>query len=126
MMDRRLTVEQKVKVVEWYLDCKSITVQRLFRSEFKCSHAPSRKSISQYVKQFRETGNVTGKPKGGSQQRRRIAAAVEDIRRRVMQSPMKKSLQRLSTGGDVSVKMVWRVLRKDLQFFHTKSMCINN
>lgn len=116
-----LSTEQKCKVVEWYFETKSpVTVQRKFRKEYKCRDAPGRQAIMDFVKQFRSTGCVKGKKKGGSEARVRTAEVVENVRTRLVDSPTKKSVRRLSIEEGLSYTTTWRILRKDLHLFPYK------
>src|SRR5277367_6562123 len=109
-----ITKEQKILIVRWFLETNSpVVVQRRFRKEFNCRHAPDKTSIKQYVRQFNATGRVEGKPKGGSKPRVRNAEVVEDIRSRIVDSPTKKSLRRLSRESGVSVTTTWRILHQE-------------
>ena len=63
------TNEQKIKMINWWYEGKSITrVQRRFQAVFK-EPAPSRKTIYNLVEKFETTGSVcnlyknSGRPK---------------------------------------------------------------
>jgi transposase len=62
-----LTTEQKTRIVKWFLQTNSIvTVQHRFKNQYKCEEAPARNTVKTLVEQFRATGNVAGKKRGGS------------------------------------------------------------
>jgi len=53
----------------------------------KCKEATARNTMMTLVEQFRETGNVTGKKRGGSKPRVRTPDTVGTIRASVASSP---------------------------------------
>jgi hypothetical protein len=63
-----LMTEQKTRIVEWFLQTNSIvTVQRRFKTQY--NEAPARNTVKTLVEQFRATGNVTDKKRGGCKPR---------------------------------------------------------
>jgi len=109
-----LTIEQKILIVEWVLQTNSIvTVQRRFKNQYKCKEAPARNTVKT-VEQFRATGNVAGKKRGGSKPRIRTPDTVGTIHARVASSPTRKSVRQLATENEVSPSTAWLILRTDL------------
>jgi len=98
-----LTTEQKTRIVQWFLQRNSIvTVQRRFKNQYKCKEAPARNTVKTLVEQFRATGNVTGKKRGGSKPRVRTADTAGTIRANVASSPTRKSVRQLAAENEVS------------------------
>jgi hypothetical protein len=65
-MSPQLTTEQKTRIVEWFQQTNSIvTFQRRFKNQYKCKEAPARNTVKTVVEQFRATGNMAGKKRGG-------------------------------------------------------------
>jgi hypothetical protein len=62
------------------------------------------------VEQFRGTGNVTGKKRGGSKPRVRTPDTVVTIRASVGSFPTRKSVRQLAAGNEVLPSTAWRVL----------------
>ena len=111
-----LTTEQKTRIVEWFLQTNSIvTVHRRFKNQYKCKEAPARNTVKTLVEQFRATGNVTGKKRGGSKPRVRTPDTVGTSRAHVASSPTRKSVRRLAAENEVSPSTAWHILRTDLR-----------
>ena len=89
-----LTTEQKTRIMEWFLQTNLIvTVQHWFKNQYKCKEAPARNTVKTLVEQFRATGNMTGKKRGGSKPRVRMPDIVGTIHASVASSPTQKSLR---------------------------------
>jgi hypothetical protein len=67
------------------------------------------------VEQFRATGNVRGKKRGGGKSRVRMHDTVGTIRASVASSPTRKSVRQLVAENEVSPSTAWRILRNDLR-----------
>jgi hypothetical protein len=113
--------EQKTWIVEWFLETNSIvTVKHQFKNQYKYREAPTRNTLKM-VEQFRATGNVTGKKRGGSKPRVRMPNTVGTIRASVASSPTWKSVQQPQ-------KMRYRLRQHGAYFeliyacIHTRSM----
>jgi len=115
-MAPQLTTEQKTRIVEWFLQTNSIVpVQRRFKNQYKCKEAPARNTVKTLVEQFRATGNMTGKKRGGSKPRVRTPDTVGTIHASVASSPAQKSVRQLASEKEVSPSTAWRILRIDLR-----------
>jgi len=111
-----LTTEQKTRIVEWFLQTNSIvTVQRRFKNQYKCKAAPARNMVKTLVEQFRATGNMAGKKRGGSKPRVRTPDTVGTIRASVASSPARKSVRQLAAENKVLPSTAWRILRTNLR-----------
>jgi hypothetical protein len=116
-----LTTEQKTQTVKWFLQTNStVTVQRRFKNQYKCQEAPARNTVERSVEQFRATGNVTGKKRGGSKPRARTRDTVGIIRASVASSRTWKSVRQLAAENKVSTSTAWRILRTDLRMHPCK------
>jgi hypothetical protein len=71
--------------------------------------------VKTLVEQFRATGNVTGKKRGGSKPRVRTPGTVGTIRASVASSPSRKSVRHLAAENERSPSTAWRILRTDLR-----------
>ena len=67
------------------------------------------------VEQFRATGNVKDKKRGGSKPRVRTPDTVGTIRASVTSSPTRKSVRHLAAENEVSPSKAWHILRNDLR-----------
>jgi len=76
---------------------------------------PARNVVKTLVEQFRATGNVTDKKRGGSKPRVRTPDTVGKIRASVASSPTRKSVRQLAAENDVSPSTARRILRNDLR-----------
>jgi hypothetical protein len=108
-----LTTEQKTRIVEWVLQTNK--VQRRFKNPYKCKEAPARNTVKNLVEQFRATGNVAGKKRGGSKPHVRTPDTVGTIHASVASSPTRKSVLQLATENEVSPSTAWLILRTDLR-----------
>jgi len=92
-----LTTQQKTRIVEWFLKTNSIVrVQRRFKNQYKCKEAPASNTVKTMVEQFRATGNVASKKRGGSKPRFRTPDTVGTIRASVASSSARKSVRQLA------------------------------
>ena len=120
--------EQKIKIVEWWLESKCYTtVRRRYAREFNVRYAkaPQQKYIQYTVQKFMSKGTVLDcrKREAGAPITVRSPANVDRVRASVQQSP-KKSLRRRSQELGISVASLQRILRKDLTKFPYKiSIC---
>jgi hypothetical protein len=122
-MAPQLTTEQKTRIVEWFLQTDSIvTVQVWFKNQYKCKEAPARNTVKMLVEQFRATGNVAGKKRGGSKPRVRTHDTVGTIHAGVASSPARKSVRQLALENEVSPTTAWSIIRTDLRMHRTRSM----
>lgn len=107
------TVQHKVFcVLEFAKSESQVTVQRAFRLKFGIE-PPTRKSISRWFTQFKQTGSVC---KGKSSGRPRVSE--DDVRRieeSFVRSP-RKSTNRASRELGIPQPTVWKVLRKRLLY----------
>jgi hypothetical protein len=102
--------------VELFLQTNStVTVQRRFKNQYKCKEAPARNTVKTLVEQFRATGNVTRKKRGGSKPHVRTPNTVGTIRANVASSPTRKSVKQLAAENEVSPSTAWRLFRTDLR-----------
>jgi len=67
------------------------------------------------VEQFRATGNMAGKKRGGNKPRVRAPHTVGTIHASVASSPARKSVRQLASENEVSPSTAWRILRIDLR-----------
>jgi hypothetical protein len=127
-----LTIEQKTRILGWFLQTNSIvTVQRRFKNQYKCKEAPARNKVKTLVEQFSATGNLTVKKRGGSKPRVRTPDTVGTIRVSVASSPTRKSVRQIAAEYEVSPSTAWRILRTDLRmhpyknhvFHYLKTVC---
>lgn len=96
-----------------------------FRQQFPnlpVTYAQLQKHIQACVIKFGETGAITRKPGGGAP-RKRTANCIEDIRRRMDNSP-KKSIAKLSQ-VHLSVGTCHTILKKDLKLFPYKIQAVS-
>ena len=87
-----LTIEQKGKVVEFYLQTKSIVkTQRQYQRHISVKTAPDRKTIWRTVKKFENERTVHNVNKGRSGRTRsaRSQENIEVVRQSAVQSPKK-------------------------------------
>lgn len=111
----RLTVEERVFVIETYLVTKSPAVCRQqFMEKFE-KEAPVKSVIQKLVKRFRETGSVLDKHR--DRQRSVLTPqVVQDIRAAVTRSPH-KSLRRLSREKNISLGSAHTAVRRILKCY---------
>ena len=63
----RLSIEQRIKIVEIFITTKSIVAtQREFKKQLKLKKAPSGKAIREVVAKFQSTGSVKDQHRGAS------------------------------------------------------------
>jgi hypothetical protein len=114
-MAPQLKTEQKTRIVEWFLQTNLIvTVQRRFKNQYKCKEAPARNMVKTLVEQFRTTGNMAGKKRGGSKPRVRMPDTVGTIHASVASSPAWKSVRQLASENEVLPSTAWCILQTNL------------
>ena len=114
-----LAIEQKGKVVEFYLQTKSIVkTQRQYQRHFSVKTAPNRKTIWRTVKKFENERTVHNVNKGRSSRTRsaRSQENIKVVRQSAVQSP-KKSCRRRSQELGLSRMSTVRILKLDLKLF---------
>ena len=114
-----LTVEERGKLVEFYLETKSIVkTQRAFQRHFGVREAPGRKTVWSIVKKFRTDRNLHNLNKGRSGRHRgaRTPENIEAVRLSATRSP-KKSCRRRSQELSLSRMSIVRILKLDLKLF---------
>ena len=118
----QFSVHERTKILESYFSTKSVVLtQRAFRREFPGRKVPCRKTITNIVEKFRNTGSVGNDNKGhsGRQVTVRTPANVQAVREHLEQSP-RKSTRRLSQEVGISRATVQRVIHNDLKLFPYK------
>jgi hypothetical protein len=112
--------EQKTRTVEWFLQTNSIvTVQRLFKNQYQCKEAPARNTVKTLVEQFRATGNMAGKKRGGSKPRPTLLGPFMRVWPHLQHGNLCDSL---ASENEVSPSTAWRILRTDLRMHLYKIM----
>ena len=114
-----LTVEERGKLVEFYLETKSIVkTQRAFQRHFGVREAPGRKTVWRTVQKFRTDRNLHNLNKGRSGRHRgaRTPENIEAVRLSATRSP-KKSCRRRSQELSLSRMSIVRILKLDLKLF---------
>ena len=114
--------DAKVKIVELYLETKSIVkTQRKFKRHFKTRKAPSRSVISNIVETFMIKGSVQNLNKGRSG-RKRTKRTYENAKktREALQRSPNKSLRRLSQELGCSKTMAHTLARTEGKLFPYK------
>lgn len=85
---------QRIALIEAYFECKSYErCARIWRQKYPDDPIPSKDTLYQLVRRFRDTGSVDDRPRSG----RPIVVTtdmVSDVERRMLQSPQ-KSVRRL-------------------------------
>ena len=72
-MSSRLSIDERVKIIELFTSCQSIVVtQRKFRTFITKMNAPTRKSIERIVAKFKENGSVTHQQLGAAGRQRSV------------------------------------------------------
>ena len=115
----RLTVDQKVKVVLFYAETKSVVqTQRRFRAHFGTRWAPCKQTIYRFCQQFETHGSVLEKkrPRYASV---RTPANIEAVRVALVRSPS-KSTRRASAELGISRRSLQTILHSDLHLFPYK------
>ena len=110
----RLTVDEKVKVVLFYAETKSVVAtQRRFLAPFGTRWAPCKQTIYRLCQQFETNGSVLEKkrPRPASL---RTPANIEAVRVTLTRSPS-KSTRRASAELGISRRSLQRILYSDLQ-----------
>ena len=114
-----LTTEQKGKLVEFYLETKSIIkTRRAYCLHFQVKDAPDRKTVWRIVKKFRTERTVHNVNKGRSGRKKsaRTPENVEAVRISALRSP-KKSTRHRSQELSLSRSSIRRILKLDLNLF---------
>jgi len=114
-----LTVDQKVKVVLFYAETKSVVqTQRRFRAHFGTRWAPCKQTIYRFCQQFETHGSVLEKkrPRYASV---RTPANIEAVRVALVRSPS-KSTRRASAELGISRRSLQTILHSDLHLFPYK------
>ena len=117
--NRRLTVDQKVKVLLFYAETKSVVAtQRRFHAHFGTRWAPCKQTIYRLCQQFETNGSVLEKkwPHPASVH---IPANIEAVRVALTRSPS-KSTRRASAELGISRRSLQRILHSDLHLFPYK------
>jgi len=116
----RLTVDQKVKVVLFYVETKRsvVATQRRFRAHFGARWAPCKQTIYRLCQQFETNGSVLEKkrPRPASVH---TPANIEAVRVALTQSPS-KSTRRASAELGISRRSLQTILHSDLHLFPYK------
>ena len=109
-----LTTEQKTRIVEWFLQTNLIvTVQRQFKNQYKSKDAPARNRVKTLVEQFRATGNVIGKKRGGSKPRAHARHCWEHLYEWGL--IFNTEVCATAAENEISPSTAWRILRIDLR-----------
>ena len=109
--------QEKAQCVEWFIETRfELQVQRNFRTRYG-RNPPSRTSIREWYKRFKETGSCqkqksTGRPSTS-------AADVERVRESFQQNP-RKSIRHASRELGLPTTTVHRILHKRLKFYANK------
>lgn len=117
-----LTIEQKTKIVEFYLETKSwVGVKRAYQRHFNVKTSPDPKTLREVVMKFRTEGTVhnLNKKRSGRPKTVRTVENVDAVRQSVTQSP-NKSLRRRSQELGLTRATTHRILRQDLNCFPYK------
>ena len=115
----RLTVDEKVKVVLYYAETKSVVaIQRCFRAHFGTRWAPCKQTIYRLCQQFETNGSVLEK-KRLHPTSVRTPANIEAVRVALTQSPS-KSTRRASAELGISRRSLQRILHSNLHLFPYK------
>ena len=70
-MSSRLSVDERLKIIELFTSCQSIMVtQQKFRTSYNKKNEPTRKSIKRILAKFNENDSVTDQQLGASGQPR--------------------------------------------------------
>ena len=116
------TIEQRSKVVKFYLETKSLVqTQREYRKHFGVKQAPSPAAIKKIVQKFEVHGTCHNRNKGNSGRRvsARIEVKVETVRQSTVRSP-RKSLRRRSSEVGLTKSTVQRIMKQDLNLYPYK------
>uniref|UniRef100_UPI00358E2D47 uncharacterized protein n=1 Tax=Myxine glutinosa TaxID=7769 RepID=UPI00358E2D47 len=95
-----------------------IAVQRAFRRRFSIPQnqsVPDRKTILQWVENFRATGSALKRKSPGRPRSARMPENIEALRRSVVQSP-RRSARKHALAEGISRETARRILHKDLHF----------
>ena len=112
----RLTVDQKVKVVLFYAETKSVVVtQRRFRAHFGTRWAPCKQTIYRLCQQFETNGSVLEK-KRLHPTSVHTPANIKAVHVALTQNP-NKSTRRASAELGISRRSLQRILYSDLHLF---------
>jgi len=115
----RLTVDQKVKVVLFYSETKSVVAtQRRFSAHFSTRWAPCKQTIYRLCQQFETSGSVLEK-KRLHPTCVRTPANIEVVRVALTRSPS-KSTRRASAELGISRRLLQRIPHSDLHLFPYK------
>ena len=116
------STQEKVKIVEFYLATRSITLtQRKFRTHFKVKIAPTRNSILNIIEKFSNDGSVENRYHGatGTTRTVRTQALIEKAKV-IMEEDPRTPLRHLSQQAGVSYSTARRVLIEDLGLYPYK------
>ena len=108
-----LTVEQRVFVVESYVETKSWKqCGQWFAEKFNGVKVPAKSAMQRLVVKWRQTGSVLNKSKN-TPKRVRTPEKVAEVQQKMLQSPT-KSTRRLSQETTISHRSCRRILHLDL------------
>ena len=116
------TIEQRSKVVKFYLETKSLVqTQREYRKHFGAKQTPSPAAIKKIVQKFEVHGTCHNRNKGNSGRRvsARTKVKVETVRQSTVRSP-RKSLRRRSSEVGLTKSTVQRTMKQDLNLYPYK------
>lgn len=121
------TNEQRAFAVEAYIRGNEsvIVAQRAFRIRFRIPRRqaiPDRKSITLWVKNFREAGTVVRK-RGGRPRTARTLENIEAVRRSILRSPT-RSARKHATALRLSNRTMRRILHQDLNLHSYKMLTV--
>ena len=117
-----LTIDQRIKVVEWFIREKSVTkTRRLFCNWYSVPmrKAPTATTIRTLADKFRTVGSVADKVRTGRLKTVRTAENIERVRLSVLQSP-KTSSRRRSKQLGLSDTSLRTILKDDLNLYPYK------
>ena len=113
----RLSIEQRIKIVEIFITTKSIVAtQREFKKQLKLKKAPSGKAIREVVAKFQSTGSVKDQHRGASGRPRSVRNRdnIEKLEASFEEDPAMSNRKR-AQAVDINPTSVWRIARNDLK-----------
>lgn len=117
----RLTLEQRIKVIELYFknDDSLVLTRRAFCRHFDIRNGPSDSTILRLVIKFRDTGSVHDLGRPGRPQSIRTEEAVERVQTSV-EEDQQTSIRRRSSELHIAKSSLHRILKADLGLFPYK------
>lgn len=122
----KFTTEERVKIIEFYFENgrSIIGTQRSYMRHFNVRHPPTKPTIINLVKRFREHGSVLDKSRPGRGRSVRTAENTENVRRSIEDDPT-TSTRRRSQELAISRRSLQRI-QKDLKMYPYKVQLVQS